>query len=79
MNINFAYANIAMVRSLGPGPAVLFGWLTVVTNLPSGTCTASYETIAEDMGVDRKTIQTWKKCVCCYIHGAEFSGKTGFH
>jgi biotin operon repressor len=59
MNINFYYTNMAMAKTLGLGPAALFGWLTVVTNLPSGTCTASYDTIAEDFGVSRKTVQTW--------------------
>lgn len=59
MNINFFYTNLAMVKSLGLGPAALFGYLTVVTNLPSGTCTASYDTIGEDFGVSRKTVGRW--------------------
>lgn len=59
MNINFTYANMSMIKAFGPGPATLFGWVALVCNLPSGTCTASYDTMAEDFGVTRKTIQTW--------------------
>lgn len=60
MKLNFAIVPLDLAREVGHGPALLFGYLMAVTNLPSGTCTASYETIAEDLGISsRKTIADW--------------------
>lgn len=50
----------SMVREVGPIPALVWGRMWRYSQMDRGTCNASEERIASDLGVDRRTIRRAK-------------------